>query len=649
MPKSNLGRENTLPRYKILSYEEPVEFHESPGGIRMENTMEEFGRNTLPYLLQDHYDHEQNEGEMKTVVLENEFLKATFYPEYGGRLASLWDKEENKELLFDNPAFQPANLALRNAWFSGGIEWNGPAFGHTFITCNPVHFGVHEKDGTKILRIYDFDRYYNTSWQIDFKLEDGSKQLWYHVTLRNLSETKIPLFWWTNIAAPVNEKIRFITRHDHCLNHLLVKEMSECSFPVEKEIDISYSTNSDSALSLFFIDDKKAYPWFSYADEKGYGLFHLSSKNLPGKKLWYFGSSNGGKNWMDKLSMPGQGDYIEIQAGVTDTQVQMHPFPEKSVMCWTECIGPLSCDQEIIHGDYTEAVNHSEEKIESLGISNDLEKIHEMMVSWQDDQVDEVIYHGLGWGKVYELSYQTNIPGATFSKELGEKEQPWFELLTNGTFSEATLNKEPISWMVDSKWIGILQKSVKDSGDTWLHSLYLGVIFLENEEEEEAIKYFEKSSELKINVHAFRSLATIYLCKKEYEKAQDYYKKAWEIANESEDLYLEILNEYINRERFESMVEYMNLCPAHLKEHELLSIGKSIVAINEKKYPEAREALLREYTFIREGNTILSDLWFESYIGERSLELGRDLTDEEKKTIETEFAPPKYIDFRLRR
>ncbi|MEI6297439.1 MAG: hypothetical protein WCO84_07430, partial [bacterium] len=37
---------------------------------------------------------------------------------------SVFAKPENRDLLLSNPVYQPGNLALRNAWTSGGIEWN---------------------------------------------------------------------------------------------------------------------------------------------------------------------------------------------------------------------------------------------------------------------------------------------------------------------------------------------------------------------------------------------------------------------------------------------------------------------------------------------------------------------------------------------
>ena len=63
-------------------------------------------------------------------ILENDILRATFLLGFGGRLWSLFHKPAGRELLTVNPTIQFANLALRNAWFSGGVEWNIGTIGH---------------------------------------------------------------------------------------------------------------------------------------------------------------------------------------------------------------------------------------------------------------------------------------------------------------------------------------------------------------------------------------------------------------------------------------------------------------------------------------------------------------------------------------
>lgn len=91
---------------------------------------------------------------LKTIELENDCLKAVFLAEYGMRLYSLYDKVLGRELLFRNPVFQMANLALRDAWFSGGIEWNFGQMGHAFTTCSPVYAAVcREPSGEEFLPV----------------------------------------------------------------------------------------------------------------------------------------------------------------------------------------------------------------------------------------------------------------------------------------------------------------------------------------------------------------------------------------------------------------------------------------------------------------------------------------------------------------
>ena len=81
------------------------------------------GVRILPYNKQDRYSHKKETMQLTTIVMENESLRAQFLPQYGGRLYSLRNQKTKEELLFRNCVMQPANLAIRNAWFSGGIEW----------------------------------------------------------------------------------------------------------------------------------------------------------------------------------------------------------------------------------------------------------------------------------------------------------------------------------------------------------------------------------------------------------------------------------------------------------------------------------------------------------------------------------------------
>ena len=124
-PGADLGPENPLPPLGLGRDLHSVD--NAPAGIPEEMLRNiAYGRvpNVLPYTMQDGYNRVRVLREFRVVILENEFLRATFLLELGGRLWSLVHKPTGRELLDCNPVFQPANLALRNAWFSGGVEWN---------------------------------------------------------------------------------------------------------------------------------------------------------------------------------------------------------------------------------------------------------------------------------------------------------------------------------------------------------------------------------------------------------------------------------------------------------------------------------------------------------------------------------------------
>lgn len=645
---SNLGRENTLPIFSLTIPKYKVSFDKDIPKEAAVGAVTEGAFKMMPYLVQDHYDRAQKDSTLNTIILENSKLKATFYPQYGGRLASLYDKEKKKELLFDNPVFQPANLALRNAWFSGGIEWNGPVYGHTLLTCTPIYFAKVKVDNQEILRIYEYDRLLNTTWQVDFYLPENSTNLWYHVTARNLNNYEIPFYWWTNIATPLSEKIRFITSTKDTLNHFF-DQLIFNKWPIEKEIDISYPKNYKTALSLFYLDKECKIPWFSYADETGYGLFHIATPKLKGKKLWYFGYGQGGTNWMDTLSLPGKGQYIEIQAGITETQLQVTPLAANSSISWTACFGPLNCNAEKVHDkNYDIAVKHTQQKLEEIGLYKDLDVIDNQMTKWEDITPDSIIYEGQPWGSLQEKLSGKKIPGLLFTAPITEIEKPWLELLTENKFSKDSLNKNPHSWNTSKDWHQKIQSSIDAGFNTWLHQLHLGVIYMEQQNLIKAKQHFEASIELKPNFQSMRAIAIIEINNKNFEKGIETYLKAWQNSNQNIDLFIELSKLLVDKNEVKILENLVNECPKEIEDSEFVSLSKATIALSKNQFDLARKHLIREYLFIREGNTITTKIWFDTFYQAEELKKGRPLSDNEKEIIRTNNPPPSIIDFQMK-
>lgn len=93
---------------------------------------------SYPYTQQNAY-LEETEQEITVAVLENESLYAEFLPTLGGRLWKLFDKKKRKDVLYTNDVIRFRNLSIRNAWFSGGVEWNCGIIGHSPFTCSQMY------------------------------------------------------------------------------------------------------------------------------------------------------------------------------------------------------------------------------------------------------------------------------------------------------------------------------------------------------------------------------------------------------------------------------------------------------------------------------------------------------------------------------
>lgn len=112
IPGSHLGKDGNYPiLYKQKMFEKTSILDESEGlYINYGNIL-----HMLPYTSQDDYDRKNENQEFDVAVLENDYLKATFVPQLGGRMWSLYDKVNKRDLIINNPVFRPCNFAVRNA------------------------------------------------------------------------------------------------------------------------------------------------------------------------------------------------------------------------------------------------------------------------------------------------------------------------------------------------------------------------------------------------------------------------------------------------------------------------------------------------------------------------------------------------------
>jgi hypothetical protein len=389
----------------------------------------------LPYLPQDSYDRTLVDVAHPVAVLDNDRLRATFLLGQGGRLWSLIDLVTGRELLYANAALQPGNLALRNAWFAGGVEWNLGTTGHHPLTCEPLHAArITLPDGTPGLRLWEYERMRELVIQIDAWLPDGAPHLAVHVTITNVTAHDVPVYWWSNIAVPETPCTRVLTPADAAFRFDYSRTLRRVAMPVDDGLDRSYPSRSSHAVDYFFdLQPSTPRPWITALDGDGYGLLQTSSPRLRGRKLFVWGTGRGGRHWQEWLS-PRGGTYLEIQAGLARTQLEHLPLPAGERWSWLETYGPLQLTADAAHGDWSSAVAATTAELsrDDAWFADQGRIGHELV----DRPIGDRLQRASGWGalEVRRRAGTTqgwpDLPGTPFAEEdLGAEQQPWVDLL----------------------------------------------------------------------------------------------------------------------------------------------------------------------------------------------------------------------------
>lgn len=634
------------------------------------------GKNTgyrvLPYRMQDKYDRKKRQIYLRTAVLENEYLKAAFLPEYGGRLYSLKNKKTGKEVLYKNPVFQPANLGIRNAWFSGGVEWNVAQYGHTMYSSSPVYFAkVKGEDEEEFLRMYDFERMKRLFVQLDFHLPKESQALYLHVKIMNGDDSAKSMYWWTNIAIQAEEKLRVFSGTEEVLylhpesisdNTNPVRIFGRASLPYIPTLpgrDSTYPANANYSNEFFFQNPPQTENCWSgavYGD--GRVFFERSTLPLRFRKMFCWGSHQGGRRWCSYLATEKEGNYVELQAGLAPTQLNGLEIPGKTTWSFTQAIGETTLEERTAaYGeDYCASRIVVGAQIQNALSAEEILQRDAGFKALSDRPSEEILFCGSGWGVLERKRAEKQ--GGYFPEyllfpdnALGKEQYPWMCLLNQGFLPELLPWQAPESWMTDEKFYPLLKESLKHpKGDHYLSRLHLGVMEYELGDCSEGVKEWQVSLKLCPSPFTLRNLAYDARVHGEMEQALKLMKEAVELEDNRIDEifseeYMDLL--LVNR-RFEEAWNYYHSLPGDRKDSDRLTLQAGLGGVELKEYAFVENVLSREFACIREGDTSLTDLYFR--LQEQKLLDRPDNTmsvDEVRKYVQEHSKPPKEIDFRM--
>jgi len=652
MPTAPVGAENPLPPLFVPS---PVR---RAGAADVDDEMRRnlaYGgvSSVLPYLLQDGYGRDRSPADHRVAVLENDRLRATFLLGAGGRLWSLVDKCAGRELLHRNAVFQPANLALRNAWFAGGVEWNIGTTGHTPTTCEPLHAGrIELPDGTPMLRMYEFERLREVVFQVDAWLPEGSPVLLVHVRITNPGDAEVPIYWWSNIAVPQAEGVRVLAPADTAWHLDHDRRLRRVPVPVHEGLDRTYPTRAGDAADYFFAIEDDQRRWVAALDRDGSGLVQTSTPGLRGRKLFLWGANAGGQHWQDWLS--GQtGEYLEIQAGLARTQLEHLPMPGRTAWSWVEAFGLLGADPHTVHSDdwqlAREAVAAAVDRLVPEGVLVDALTL---ATATADAPPAEILHTGSGWGalerrlRARDGDHSLDRAGTPFvDATLGPAQQPWLELLDLGTMTDLGAASPPTSYQVSPRWTAPLESATGG----WLESLHLGVLRAHSGDLAGARDAWTRSVTLEPSGWAWRNLAALAAATGDRAGAVRDYRRAVDLRPDLAPLRLELLTALLAEGDGTAALEVIEAAPpAHRR------LGRF-------RWAEARAAVLTGaleragsvitggivVADLREGELALDELWFDYQAALRARDTGRAVDDGFRAHVRATVPVPRGLDFRM--
>ena len=561
-----------------------------------------------PYKMQDMYTRELHDREMHAIVLENEYLKATFLPEWGGKLMSLIDKEKMRDLLYCNTVMRPCNLAIRNAWTSGGVEWNCGMFGHNVHTCDTMFTTTTElSDGTPVLRMYEYERVRRVVQQMDFFLPEGSKMLYARNRIINPLPDVVPMYWWSNIAVPETPDTRIIVNADKAymadngtsLQDMLTYSDADCTYPI----------NVPAAMDFFYKIPDLGRRYEAALDADGYGLIQTSTHRLKGRKLFCWGQNPGGDRWQEYLTEDGSSDrYIEIQAGLAHTQYECLPMPPNTTWEWLEAYGAMNADGDKVHGQWQEAKAEVASRLDEIITAEALEELLEATKPMAKAKATgELLFRGSGWGAL-ENMLRAKIGRPQMAAhldfgEVGSEQADWVTLMKRGTMPEHDPMDEPVSWMLQREWIGMLEGAA-DGGDltNWYTQLQLGVAYLCSQRLQEAYERIDRSYKLCPSPWALHALANFKRNLGDVNAAAALCAKASRMRINDASLAKEAMELLINADMNEEAIALAAELPEDIR-----SIGRVKIYIA-KAYINLGDAKAAEEVFNADGGLVLPDI-----------------------------------------
>lgn len=566
---------------------------------------------SLPYAMFDEYDTETpRDLEFVSAVLENRCLRAEILPELGGRLWSLFDKIHGRELLLDNPELRLGNLAIRNAWFAGGVEWNCGRRGHDAQTVSP-RFAAELTDGAgaPVLRIYEMSRDRLTPFQLDFMLPEDSAWLLVRGRIVNPGDSVVPMYWWSNIAVAEGPGARVVVPAAFAYANRYaggVHTLAWLPLPDGEGFDGTRPANYRYVRDHFYDIPETSRKYECVFFEDGYGLAHCSTRRLQGRKLFVWGMSPGGRHWQRKLVPENSGNYIEIQAGLAKTQQESLPMPPRTAWEWMETYGAIQLPPDRVFGDWTAAQENTGAWLENHLPEARLESLLTETRETVARKPGRVVIPGSGWGALEEARRGGKLTDHLDFGVPGPEQREWLTLLKSGRMDDST---PPASWMVQAEWYECL----KHAAPGWKTAYFRALWNYRTEDWERALAAIAEADKFDCNAWVLQARSNIL-------RAAGHPVEAWlppllAAARREPDVYLvkEAMKLAVVHRRYVEALAFYDGISESLQKRPMLRFLRAVALAHTGNLAAAESIILDggglDLPDLREGETSIAELY----------------------------------------
>jgi tetratricopeptide (TPR) repeat protein len=472
-------------------------------------------KSIYPYTQRDAYTRKTAQRKIPAAVLKNDQLEAVFLPTLGGRLWSLTDRQTGRNALYTNDVIRYSNLAVRNAWFSGGVKWNIGVIGHSPYTTDPMFTAsLALADGTPVLRMYNYERIRGLVYQMDFWLREKDSFLNCRMRVENTEDCEVPMYWWSNMAAPEYHGGRIEVPAKGAFT-VLNGAVTKIDLTPENRTDIFEYEKIPESVDYFFDIPGEEVPYIADLDASGRGILQFSTSRLKARKLFSWGKTPGGNHWQAYLTNKA-GRYVEIQAGVNQTQYGCIPMPARAVWEWMEFYGPY--DEEKCGASVKSFVKDLTERNDPEEILTDTE---EMAVS-RGTSISYANEYGAFAEFLCRYAGKKGLP-AQLDFGAVNRLKGWTDFMNTGVLFQPDPKAQPDEFFCEPAILEKLklQESTGLNSSNWYAAYQTGIALFREEKYEEAERRFLKSIELTENAWAYHALACARLLRDRKESAAE--------------------------------------------------------------------------------------------------------------------------------